>query len=177
MVIFMEVNIRNFVGKPPLPNRRRPPTPNEPLSELQSNPSRDNYLLPKLMKMVTVQAHSLGKTHYTPSSEQLIDRSNMRKRNTASRETSQKPLSGKKASLKSEYSEEETDNEGRFGPQISASSWIIYEANRSKFIHGKRIFKKREIASLTKIMNLAVVIDTIRRCQLDARRLKVRVTR
>lgn len=91
---------------------------------------------------MTVEAHSLGKTRYTPSSEQLIKKACFRKRNSASRELSKKPLSGK-SSLKSEYSEEEIDTEGRFGPQVSASSWIVYEANRSKFIHGKRIFKKR----------------------------------
>jgi D-alanyl-D-alanine carboxypeptidase len=53
----------------------------------------------------------------------------------------------------------------------------VYEARRGKYIHGKRIFKKREIASLTKIMNLIVVIDTLKRFQLDAKKIKVRVTR
>lgn len=55
MVIFMEVNIRNLVGRPPLPNRRRPPTPNEPTFDLkQLDLNRDNYLLPKLQKIITV---------------------------------------------------------------------------------------------------------------------------
>lgn len=62
-------------------------------------------------------------------------------------------------------------------PQVSAKSWIVYEARKGRYIHGKRIFKKREIASLTKIMNLIVVIDTLRKLQIDGRKWRVRVTK
>lgn len=62
-------------------------------------------------------------------------------------------------------------------PQVSAKSWVIYEAKKGRFIHGKRIFKKREIASLTKIMNLIVVIDCVKRLMIDPRKWRVRVTK
>jgi D-alanyl-D-alanine carboxypeptidase len=45
-----------------------------------------------------------------------------------------------------------------FVPNISARSWIAYEMNSGKVIYGKRINKKREMASLTKIMNLITAI-------------------
>lgn len=45
-----------------------------------------------------------------------------------------------------------------FVPNVSAHSWIVYEMNKGKCIHGKRIHKKREMASLTKIMNLITAI-------------------
>ena len=65
----------------------------------------------------------------------------------------------------------------RFIPQVSAHSWIAFEMNKMKFIHGKRIHRRREIASLTKIMNLITAIDTLERLGLDPRRVVVRVSK
>jgi D-alanyl-D-alanine carboxypeptidase len=44
-------------------------------------------------------------------------------------------------------------------PSVSAKSWAIYEIKQKKLIYGKRMFKKREIASLTKIMNLITILE------------------
>ena len=47
-------------------------------------------------------------------------------------------------------------------PTISAKSWAVYEMKQSKFIYGKRIFKRREIASLTKIMNFITILELLK---------------
>ena len=46
-------------------------------------------------------------------------------------------------------------------PSVTAKSWAIYEMKQAKLIYGKRVFKSREIASLTKIMNLITIIEII----------------
>lgn len=43
-------------------------------------------------------------------------------------------------------------------PSVSAKSWAVYELKQAKLVYGKRVFKSREIASLTKIMNLITII-------------------
>jgi D-alanyl-D-alanine carboxypeptidase len=43
-------------------------------------------------------------------------------------------------------------------PQVTAKSWTVYEMKAQKYIYGKRNFKKREIASLTKTMNLITIL-------------------
>jgi len=43
-------------------------------------------------------------------------------------------------------------------PQISAKYWAIYDAKASNFLHGRREFIKREVASLTKIMTCYTVL-------------------
>lgn len=43
-------------------------------------------------------------------------------------------------------------------PILSAKSWAVYEIKQAKYIIGKRLFKKREVASLTKIMNFITIL-------------------
>lgn len=43
-------------------------------------------------------------------------------------------------------------------PSVTAKSWAVYEMKQGKLIYGKRMFKNREIASLTKMMNLITII-------------------
>lgn len=47
-------------------------------------------------------------------------------------------------------------------PSVSAKSWAVYEMKQAKFIYGKRIFKKREIASLTKMMNFITILSLVK---------------
>ena len=44
-------------------------------------------------------------------------------------------------------------------PKISAHYWAIFDGAKQSFIHGKREYMKREVASLTKIMTVYTVID------------------
>lgn len=46
-------------------------------------------------------------------------------------------------------------------PLVSAKSWAVYEMKQVKYIYGKRICKRREVASLTKIMNLITILELI----------------
>ena len=62
-------------------------------------------------------------------------------------------------------------------PDVSAHSWIVYEMNRGKYIHGKRIRKVREMASLTKIMNLITAIEIIEELNINPRKMIVRVSK
>ena len=47
-------------------------------------------------------------------------------------------------------------------PKISAHYWAIFDGQKQSFIHGKREYMKREVASLTKIMTAYTVIDLAR---------------
>lgn len=62
-------------------------------------------------------------------------------------------------------------------PLVSAKSWAIFEMKQAKLIYGKRIFKGREIASLTKIMNLIAIIELMEECKLSPLKLRFRVSR
>lgn len=43
-------------------------------------------------------------------------------------------------------------------PEVSAKSWMLYELKEGRCLYGKRNYKKREMASLTKMMNLITVL-------------------
>lgn len=47
-------------------------------------------------------------------------------------------------------------------PSVTARSWAVYEMKQAKMIYGKRTFKKREMASLTKIMNFITILDLLK---------------
>lgn len=42
---------------------------------------------------------------------------------------------------------------------MSAHFWALFDVNKQSFIHGKREYMKREVASLTKIMTCYTVLD------------------
>lgn len=44
-------------------------------------------------------------------------------------------------------------------PKVSAGFWAIYDVNRQTFIHGKREYIQREVASLTKMMTAYAVLE------------------
>lgn len=54
-------------------------------------------------------------------------------------------------------------------PEISAKSWCLWrkEKGRYSYIYGKRPYKQREIASLTKVMTSLVVADRLQRWNLN----------
>jgi D-alanyl-D-alanine carboxypeptidase len=61
-------------------------------------------------------------------------------------------------------------------PLISAKSWIIYEMKQNRRLCSKRSEKKREIASLTKIMNLITILELIQTFKLDSSRIRAKVS-
>lgn len=62
-------------------------------------------------------------------------------------------------------------------PEVSAKSWLVYELREGRSLCGKRDYKKREMASLTKMMNLATILQLVERAGVDARRITVAATR
>jgi D-alanyl-D-alanine carboxypeptidase len=62
-------------------------------------------------------------------------------------------------------------------PQVTAKSWIVYEMKAQKYIYGKRNFKKREIASLTKIMNLITILEILENTQLLHSKIRFTVSK
>lgn len=48
---------------------------------------------------------------------------------------------------------------------------------QGKLIYGKRVFKSKEIASLTKIMNLITIIELVDELKLAPNKVRVRVSR
>ena len=46
-----------------------------------------------------------------------------------------------------------------------------------KELYGKRTYKKREIASLTKIMNLITTLELMEKWGIDAKKVSVRATK
>lgn len=135
------MELKAGLKRPPLPNKK----PRSDVIDLfePSSARRENYLLPKVSRILELHAISIEKSHWTPSSENLIKRTSYRKPRTASRESLRSGKQSDKRSVQSDYSEDETDVDSQITPEVSAKSWIIYEAKRGKYIHGKRIFKKR----------------------------------
>jgi D-alanyl-D-alanine carboxypeptidase len=62
-------------------------------------------------------------------------------------------------------------------PSISAHSWVLYEMRELKFLTGRSNFKRREIASLTKIMNLITILQICDAASLLPAKIRVTVTR
>ena len=44
-------------------------------------------------------------------------------------------------------------------PKISSHYWAVFDGHKQSFLHGKREYMKREVASLTKIMTAYTVIE------------------
>jgi D-alanyl-D-alanine carboxypeptidase len=62
-------------------------------------------------------------------------------------------------------------------PEVSAKSWALYEMRSERLLFGKRDYKRREMASLTKIMNLSTILDLLARYAIDAKRVNLRATK
>jgi D-alanyl-D-alanine carboxypeptidase len=43
-------------------------------------------------------------------------------------------------------------------PEVTAKSWMVYEMREGRALCGKRNYKKREMASLTKMMSLITIL-------------------
>ena len=52
-------------------------------------------------------------------------------------------------------------------PQLSASSWGIYDVNAKECVYGKLVDTRREVASVTKTMTAYTVCDIAKRYELD----------
>ncbi len=62
-------------------------------------------------------------------------------------------------------------------PSISAHSWVLYQMREEKYICGRSNFKKRQIASLTKIMNLITILKMMEMYSLVPSKLRINVSR
>lgn len=62
-------------------------------------------------------------------------------------------------------------------PTITAHSWVLYEMKQSKFICGRANFKRREVASLTKIMNLFTILSIIETHGLNPAKIRINVSK
>ena len=55
-------------------------------------------------------------------------------------------------------------------PEMTAKSWVVYDIDEKKVMIGKKYNKKREVASLTKIMNVYVCLKTLQRMMINPKR-------
>jgi D-alanyl-D-alanine carboxypeptidase len=62
-------------------------------------------------------------------------------------------------------------------PKVSAKSWIVYDMQQGKTLWSHRSHKRREMASLTKMMNLITIIELTSSLSLDARDVKFKASR
>lgn len=46
-------------------------------------------------------------------------------------------------------------------PAVSSKSWAVYEMKQDRLLYGKRVTRKKEIASLTKMMNLITALEIV----------------
>jgi D-alanyl-D-alanine carboxypeptidase len=60
-------------------------------------------------------------------------------------------------------------------PWTSAKSWIMMNQDTGEVLFAKNEKEKRQIASLTKIMTLTVILDLIEKYKIDARNTYVEV--
>jgi hypothetical protein len=58
-------------------------------------------------------------------------------------------------------------------PEVTAKSWVIYDKLRGAVIDGKKITKKTEVASLTKIMTFCVCNEVLKRHSLEPRKYAI----
>lgn len=62
-------------------------------------------------------------------------------------------------------------------PEVSAKSWMLYELREGRCLYGKRNYKKREMASLTKMMNLITILELVEQFGVNARKVRIRATK
>lgn len=62
-------------------------------------------------------------------------------------------------------------------PSVSAQSWVLYEMREERFLTGRANFKRREVASLTKIMNLITILNLCEATSIPPQKVRVTVTR
>lgn len=61
-------------------------------------------------------------------------------------------------------------------PKVTAKCWGIYDINKMGFVHGKREYFRREVASLTKIMTFYVVYQVSKEFKLKIPSTEVKVS-
>ena len=61
-------------------------------------------------------------------------------------------------------------------PKITAKSWILFEMRQQRCLYGMRHFKRREIASLTKMLNLITILNLVETLKLSPKRIKARAS-
>ena len=61
-------------------------------------------------------------------------------------------------------------------PNISAKFWTVYDVTKQKFLGGRKENRKREVASLTKIMTCFVAINLSRQWNLNLYKTKILIS-
>lgn len=61
-------------------------------------------------------------------------------------------------------------------PFVSAQSWVVYDCNSEQVLFGRMERERREIASLTKIMTCYVVLELIKRFNIDEKKHYIEVS-
>ncbi len=62
-------------------------------------------------------------------------------------------------------------------PKVTAKSWIVYDMQQGRALWSHRSHKRREMASLTKMMNLITILELTASLGLDPRDLRVQASR
>ncbi len=61
-------------------------------------------------------------------------------------------------------------------PFVSAQSWIVYDCLTDQVLFGRMERERREIASLTKIMTCYVVLQLVKRFELEEKKHLIKVS-
>ena len=107
------------------------------------------------------------------SSRQIVTLSNDAKRSRESKDS----LNSKGSSYRNRQSPHYSRKMRMTMPSITAHSWVLYEMKEERFIYGKSNFKKREIASLTKIMNFYTILYILEERNLVAGKIRINVSK
>lgn len=62
-------------------------------------------------------------------------------------------------------------------PKVSAKSWIVYDMQQGRALWSHRSHKRREMASLTKMMNLITILELTASLGLNPKELRVKASK
>ena len=60
-------------------------------------------------------------------------------------------------------------------PKITSGFWAIFDGHKMSFIHGKREYMKREVASLTKMMTAYTILELCKQYKLKLSAIRIEV--
>jgi D-alanyl-D-alanine carboxypeptidase len=58
---------------------------------------------------------------------------------------------------------------------VTAKCWAVFDGNKMNFVHGKREYMRREVASLTKMMTLYTVLKLAKEYRINMTTEKVTI--
>ena len=60
-------------------------------------------------------------------------------------------------------------------PKVSSNYWAIFDGHKQSFIHGKREYTKREVASLTKMMTAYTILELCKQYRLKLSAIRIEI--